>query len=604
MKKRVEPLTPQQTRVYLLNPEKFDINKLDANEMLQGNNAMPLAKIPQIKDRIRIDDTGRISLVIGKKTNAETGETEEETVEIGGRLGNVMPGMMVISDEYHNYFDVYGNLVVDPMRENTSSGAAAPPAWTAVRNRTRTAAGDSTHNGPSSATGGGPICAARAPHATSFTENEHTGSFSGRSEPPPGEGRDTTSGDSSSEDTSSGLRPPAWATARSSTENEHTGSFSGRSEPPRGEGKESSNEDSDWVEKIRAAGIEHTPMFNSEIRNTHRELKGEKLKKRIEEELKKNNYVQIGDLEFVRYPNVAKEKIRVLPQNEKGLYPVEYIHDRWYDPKRKQMRNRKTRIGYIIDVLPGIMIPNRRYDSCFEASSGKAFEDSFTEMMEGIRKYNEERQQREEEQRRRREEDESYRELFGEDNEHSADVARMHLEEMLSEMREQRAEANADNEEDYEEYEDVEEADNESVGELNPTQASTEPGTRMTHQEEETEMSQRPSHFAGVSMEDERAAVLEQILKKITESIKNQAKKHPDALVNVFKARKINEILIEIKIRYRDSGYEDLLELIEEPHEVEEDGQRYLTGMTYSDVEVLLCHYSTILHHIHLKRKK
>jgi len=36
--------------------------------------------------------------------------------------------------------------------------------------------------------------------------------------------------------TSSGLRPPAWATARSSTENEHTGSFSGRFEPPQGEG--------------------------------------------------------------------------------------------------------------------------------------------------------------------------------------------------------------------------------------------------------------------------------------------------------------------------------------------------------------------------------
>ena len=33
-----------------------------------------------------------------------------------------------------------------------------------------------------------------------------------------------------------GLRPPAWAAARSSTENEHTGSFSGRFEPPQGEG--------------------------------------------------------------------------------------------------------------------------------------------------------------------------------------------------------------------------------------------------------------------------------------------------------------------------------------------------------------------------------
>ena len=36
--------------------------------------------------------------------------------------------------------------------------------------------------------------------------------------------------------TSSGLRPPAWAAARSSTENEHTGSFSVRFEPPQGEG--------------------------------------------------------------------------------------------------------------------------------------------------------------------------------------------------------------------------------------------------------------------------------------------------------------------------------------------------------------------------------
>ena len=52
------------------------------------------------------------------------------------------------------------------------------------------------------------------------------------------------------------------------------------------------------------AGIEHTPMYNSEIRNAYRELKGEKLKKRIEEELKNKNYVQIGELEFVRFPEV------------------------------------------------------------------------------------------------------------------------------------------------------------------------------------------------------------------------------------------------------------------------------------------------------------
>ena len=144
-----------------------------------------------------------------------------------------------------------------------------------------------------------------------------------------------------------------------------------------------------------------------------------------------------------------------------------------------------------------------------------------------------------------------------------------------------------ENEEDYEEYEDVEDAPEENE--------AAESCSQVTQQEEEAEMPQRPSHFPGVSMEDERAALLVVILEKITESIKNQAKKHPDALINIYKARKINEILMEIQIRYRDSGYEDLLELIEEPHEVEENGQKYLTGMTYSDVEVLLCYYGSIL---------
>ena len=45
---------------------------------------------------------------------------------------------------------------------------------------------------------------------------------------------------------------------------------------------------------------------------------------------------------------------------------------------------------------------------------------------------------------------------------------------------------------------------------------------------------------------------------------------------------------------------EDLLELIQEPEEVEQDGQKYLTGMTYSDVEVLLDHYVTILSYIRI----
>ena len=528
MKKKVKPLSPRQTKFYLLHPEKFDINRLEANEMLQGDG-QSIVKIPQITNRIRQDSTGKISLVVSSETDEMTGEIKEETVEMGRNISGVLPGMMLASDVYHDYFDVFGDLINDPMKDNTSSGAAAPPS-------------------------------------------------------PQGEGNGS---DGRLNPTQAPLAPAPRVTQN------------------------------DWVEVLYKAEVEHTPMFNGEIGRTHRELKGEKLKKRIEEELEKKNYIQIGELEFVRFPDVAKEKIRILPPNEKGLCPVEYIHDRWYDTDKKQMRNRKTRIGYVIDELPGVLIPNKRYDSFFELASGIEDETLREQMMERVREFREERKQREEEERLRREEDESYKTLFGENNQRKVDAANMRLSKIVSEMRERKEKEHVDNDEDYVEYEE-EIIKNESDAGPNPAEAPVAPvpqvthgqnesdGSRpqVTHQEEEAEMSQRQSHFPGVSMEDERAAVLVKILDSISRSIANQAKKHPDALINIYKARKINDILIEIRVRYQGSGYEDLLELIEEPHEVEEDGQKYITGMTYSDAEVLLSHYVVILQHIHLDGKK
>ena len=106
-----------------------------------------------------------------------------------------------------------------------------------------------------------------------------------------------------------------------------------------------------------------------------------------------------------------------------------------------------------------------------------------------------------------------------------------------------------------------------------------------------------------VSREKERTAILMKILGSVTKTISNQAKKHPDHIINTYKARKINEILIELRIKYQGSGYEDLLELIREPEEVEKDGQKFIDGMTYSDAEVLLSHYATIIEHIRLENK-
>ena len=49
---------------------------------------------------------------------------------------------------------------------------------------------------------------------------------------------------------------------------------------------------------------------------------------------------------------------------------------------------------------------------------------------------------------------------------------------------------------------------------------------------------------------------------------------------------------------------EDLLELIEEPREIEEDGKTFVVGMTYSDLEILLNHYETITEFIRIGKKK
>ena len=100
----------------------------------------------------------------------------------------------------------------------------------------------------------------------------------------------------------------------------------------------------------------------------------------------------------------------------------------------------------------------------------------------------------------------------------------------------------------------------------------------------------------------ERTTVLFQILNGIKEGIRERTKKRPDDIINGYKARKINRILSEIRERYEGSGYDDLLELIEEPREEEQDGKTVITGMTYSDAGVVLEHYAAITRFIRIKK--
>ena len=122
--------------------------------------------------------------------------------------------------------------------------------------------------------------------------------------------------------------------------------------------------------------------------------------------------------------------------------------------------------------------------------------------------------------------------------------------------------------------------------------------------EESEEEEDIQSVYYQVSKEREREAILMRILMATAKSIGGQARKHPDDIVNRYKARKINRLLMEIRENYQKSGYEDLLELIEEPREIEEDGKTFVVGMTYSDVEILLNHYETITEFIRIGKKK
>ena len=114
--------------------------------------------------------------------------------------------------------------------------------------------------------------------------------------------------------------------------------------------------------------------------------------------------------------------------------------------------------------------------------------------------------------------------------------------------------------------------------------------------EEDTDESKLNEAYAEFTNVKERLAILKLILRGIHESIRLQARKRPDDLVNLYKVDDLNSLLGEVREYYSGTGYEDLLKLIEEPREEEQaNGHVYIVGPTYSDVDVLLSHYDTIL---------
>ena len=73
------------------------------------------------------------------------------------------------------------------------------------------------------------------------------------------------------------------------------------------------------------------------------------------------------------------------------------------------------------------------------------------------------------------------------------------------------------------------------------------------------------------------------------------AERTPNDIVNLFKVKKINEVLEEFRAYVQDGEMKKDLQLLDEPmEETDEKGNKRLTGMTYSDAMVVMKWYKSM----------
>lgn len=101
--------------------DHFSAATMKGNEIRCG--AAVMAKIPNIPGRIsrkkRESEDGQrvttyIELILERRYDPVKKQTRNRRVTIGIDVNHIYPGMMIINDKYHDYFDHNGNLIYDP----------------------------------------------------------------------------------------------------------------------------------------------------------------------------------------------------------------------------------------------------------------------------------------------------------------------------------------------------------------------------------------------------------------------------------------------------------------------------------------------------------
>lgn len=334
--------------------------------------------------------------------------------------------------------------------------------------------------------------------------------------------------------------------------------------------------------------------------------------------LKRKNWTRLGKKTVVRVPEIPGRIAKV--RKEKDTVFVQLIYKTWKDPKTGQNRNKKTFIGKMVEYDLNAMYPNKQYEEFFDIETGELkhpFDDTLPEETNGNNRTEEETREdkvskeqiereltkifREADELRRQEKrsklqraeekerNKMRKEMEDEDDDLMTEEDReamAYVERLAEQIRREEEAKNGLGTEEWDE-------ETGGTGGQRPENIAAYP---VPVSQMETEMNEA---FEGMNREKERIAVLKLILRGVHESIRLQARKRPDDVVNTYKVETTNSLLEEAKGYYEGTGYGDLLKLIPKPIEkVLDDGSVLLYGLSYSDVDVLLSHYDTILRFI------
>ena len=335
-------------------------------------------------------------------------------------------------------------------------------------------------------------------------------------------------------------------------------------------------------------------------------------------ELEKRSEIVWKNIRYVKIPQIHG-RIRILPREDGQtiFHSVEYIYDRTYSEAQEQnkrtSRNQKVIIGQEVEeILEGWMLPTENYDRFFDREGTpiprEKKEAAGTEERTAAEESQEEKPKEDkltqEEIREEKTTEEKIKETI--QAEKPAEEESTGLQTEQNEPDETEADARVLSKESDQPYYHTAPRSKKQAAQL-LTKLLEEASRELrdnnrkrlqTMQEDEMTEEDRMEYdeiqaAEELRQKDVRRRTLYHLFSPQHLSIEVQTKKHPDAIVSPYKVRKLNQLLSEIMDLYKDTEYAQYLELIEEP-EKDEQG-KILSGMTYSDVDILMNAYEVCL---------